>query len=443
MTVVPRPTEPRYWRLLKFVFRPVDYFEDYGRKFGDFWAIGSEKTPLVYVNHPDAVRSLFTAEREIFDTGRGNRGILAFLLGQNSLVLLDGPTHQRHRKLLMPPFHGERLKAYGNLILDITEKVTGDWHPGKSIRVRHYTQAITLKVILQAVFGLHAGPRYEELQTLLTGLLEATSSPLSSSLLFFQFLQQDWGEWSPWGRFLRLKGRIDDLLYREIQARQSQGTEGNDILSLLLAARDEDGNPLTDEELRDELMTLLVAGHETTASALAWALYWIHFLPSVEAKLRQELASLGPRPDPLEIAKLPYLSAVCWETLRIYPIALTTFPRILKEPIDLLGYSFPAGTVFMPCIYLIHHREDIYPEPDKFQPERFIGRQYSPSEYFPFGGGDRRCIGMGLATLEMKLAIASILDRFHLILPNPRPLKPSRRGLTVAPPSNLRLQVAR
>jgi cytochrome P450 family 110 len=441
MSAIPRPTEPRYWRMLKFVFQPVAYLEDYGRKFGDCWAIGREETPLVYIHHPEAIRAIFTADKEMFDSGRGNSGILSFLLGQNSLVLLDGQTHQRQRKLLMPPFHGEKLKTYGDLIVDITEKVTVEWQEGQLIPLRHYTQEITLRVILQAVFGLCTGARYDELRHLLAGLLDTTSSPLSSSLLFFQFLQKDWGNWSPWGRFLRTKQRIDDLLYAEIAERRLNKFDGNDILTLLLAARDEDGNPMTDEELHDELMTLLVAGHETTASALSWALYWIHYLPEVGAKLRQELASLGDFPDPLEIVKLPYLSAVCWETLRIYPIALTTFPRLLKAPLEVMGYHFKAGTALMPCIYLIHHREDIYPQADQFQPQRFLNRQYSPYEYFPFGGGDRRCIGMGLALMEMKLALASILDRFQLILPYPKLLRLSRRGLTVAPPSNLRLKV--
>lgn len=442
MPTIPRPTEPRYRRMLKFVFRPVEYLEDYGHKFGDFWAIGSEEYPLVYVNHPEAIKAIFTADKEMFDSGRGNGGVLSFLLGQNSLVLLDGAAHQRQRKLLMPPFHGEKLKTYGNLIVDITEKVTTPWQEMRSIRVRHYTQEITLKVILQAVFGLCTGSRYDELRQLLTGLLDTTSSPLSSSLLFFQFLQKDWGNWSPWGRFLRTKQRIDQLLYAEIEERRSLNQlDGNDILTLLLTARDEEGKPMTDSELHDELMTLLVAGHETTASALSWALYWIHYLPEVEAKLRQELASLGSNPDPLEIIKLPYLSAVCWETLRIYPIALTTFPRLLKAPLEVMGYHFKAGTALMPCIYLIHHREDIYPQADQFQPERFLNRQYSPYEYFPFGGGDRRCLGMGLALMEMKLAIATILAHFQLQLPQPQLLRPSRRGLTVAPPSNLRLTI--
>jgi cytochrome P450 family 110 len=442
MSIIPRPTEPRYQRMLKFVLQPVAYLEDYGRKFGDFWAIGSEEYPLVYVNHPEAIKAIFTADREIFDSGRGNSGVLSFLLGQNSLVLLDGPAHQRQRKLLMPPFHGEKLKTYGNLIVDITEKVTSEWQPGQSIRVRHYAQEITLRVILQAVFGLSTGTRYDELRQLLTSLLDSTSSPLSSSLLFFQFLQKDWGNWSPWGRFLRMREKIDQLLYAEIAERKSlNNLEGNDIFSLLLAARDEEGNPMTEEELHDELMTLLVAGHETTASALSWGLYWIHYLPEVERKLRQELASLGDRPDPLEVIKLPYLSAFCWETLRIYPIALTTFPRLLKEPLEVMGYHFKAGTALMPCIYLVHHREDLYPQADQFQPERFLNRQYSPYEYFPFGGGDRRCLGMGLALMEMKLAIASILSQFQLILPDPKLLRPSRRGLTVAPPSNLKLKV--
>jgi cytochrome P450 len=301
-------------------------------------------------------------------------------------------------------------------------------------------QEITLRVILRAVFGLDEGERFQQLRQLLNLVLEALGTPLSSTLLFFPSLRKDWGPFSPWGRFLRIKQQVRQLLYDEIRERREQGDfSRTDILTLLLSARDEAGQPMTDEELHDELMTLLVAGHETTASALTWALYWIHHLPDVQDKLLHELETLGDGVDPMEMARLPYLSAICSETLRIYPIAPSTFIRILKSPMEIGRYQFEAGTALMPSIYLIHQREDIYPEPKRFKPERFLERQYSPYEYFPFGGSNRRCIGAALALLEMKLVLATIVSRFQLTLTSSRPIKPVRRGLTLAPPAGMRM----
>jgi cytochrome P450 len=201
-----------------------------------------------------------------------------------------------------------------------------------------------------------------------------------------------------------------------------------------MSARDEAGEPMTDVELRDELMTLLAAGHETTASALTWALYWIHKLPEVREKLLQELDSLGDNPNPSSIARLPYLSAVCSETLRIYPVALITFSRRVKVPLPLMGYEFEPGTLLTGCIYLTHQREDLYPEPKRFKPERFLERQFSPFEYLPFGGGSRRCVGAAFAVFEMKLVLATILQDKQLALADNRQVKPVRRGLTSTPP---------
>ena len=214
---------------------------------------------------------------------------------------------------------------------------------------------------------------------------------MSVSMLYFPSLRRDLGSWSPWGRFLRQRQQVDQLIYDEINERRSQpDSSGTDILSLLMSARDEAGEPMTDKELRDELMSLLVAGLETTASALTWALYWIHKLPTVRQKLLEELDSLGNQPDPSTLFRLPYLNAVCSETLRIYPIGMLTFPRVVRSPVELIGYQLEPGTVVIGSIYLTHQRPDIYPEPKQFKPERFSARQFSPYEYLPFGGGARR-----------------------------------------------------
>jgi cytochrome P450 len=197
---------------------------------------------------------------------------------------------------------------------------------------------------------------------------------------------------------------------------------------------------LTDVELRDELMTLLVAGHETTATALTWALYWVHRLPEVKAKLLDELSGLGPDPDPAEMFKLPYLTAVCNETLRIYPVALLSFPRRVETPTELMGQPLQPGTILMACIYLLHHRPDLYPNPEQFRPERFLERQYSPYEFMPFGGGSRRCVGAALAQYELKLALGTILLNSQLALTTNQPIKPQRRGITLGP-GNVRLRL--
>jgi unspecific monooxygenase len=356
--------------------------------------------------------------------------------------MLDGEQHKRRRQLLLPPFHGERMRAYGDVICRLTEKVFSQFPPGQVISARSATQDISLQVILEAVFGLCEGERFEQMRHLLTAMTEVFRSPLSASFLFFPWMQQDWGTWSPWGRFVRDRAEIDKLLYREIAERRQQDNHNRvDVLSLLMTARDEAGQPLSDKELRDELMLLLFAGHETTATAMAWALYWIHHLPDVQEKLLQELDSLGPDPDPMAIARLPYLSAVCNETLRLYPVAMLTFSRVVNEPLELLGYALEPGLIVVGCIYLLHQRPDLYPNPQEFKPERFLERQFSPFEFMPFGGGARRCIGEALALFEMKLSLATILLRYQLALADQRPEVPRRRGVTLAPARGVKIQI--
>jgi unspecific monooxygenase len=209
----------------------------------------------------------------------------------------------------------------------------------------------------------------------------------------------------------------------------------------MMAARDEAGEPMTDVELRDELITLLVAGHETTATALAWAFYWIHHLPQVREKLLQELDTLGDNPDPNTIFRLPYLNAVCSETLRLYPVAMLALNRVVKSPIQIGGYQFEPGILLIPCIHLTHQREDLYPEPKQFKPERFLERQFAPYEYVPFGGGNRRCIGMAFALFEMKLVLATVLSRWQLELTDSKPVQPVRSGALLRPEGGVRMVV--
>jgi len=428
------PRTPSIVQLIQWIASPLELLESAQKKYGDTFTLqlGSYR-PLVFISNPQAIQEIFTASPEQFDAGSGNE-ILRPLLGDQSLTLMEGARHQRQRRLLLPPFHGDRMRAYGQLICDTTERTIGQWRIGEPFSVRSSMQEISLKVILQAVFGLYEGQRCEQLKQLLRSVLDVTGSPLSSSLLFFKSLQQDLGAWSPWGRFLRQKQQIDQLLNAEIEERRQQTDSSRaDILSMLMSARDENGQPMTDAELRDELITLLVAGHETTASALTWALYWIHHLPEVCDRLLKELDTVGDKKDLSEISRLPYLTAVCSETLRIYPVAMLTFPRIVKSPLQIMGYQFEPDTVLAGCIYLTHHREDLYPEPKSFKPERFLERQFSPYEYLPFGGGNRRCIGMAFALFEMKLVLATVLSHWQLAIAARHSVQPVRRGLTLAP----------
>lgn len=432
-------TSPSWWQLINWIADPLEFQDRHSRKYGDIFTmrlggLGS----WVVIGNPQAIQEIFSQDSK-FDTGRGNT-LAEPLLGQNSLMLIDGERHRRERKLLMPPFHGERLQTYAKQICLITEQVVSQWQVGQPFVARTAMQNISLEVILQIVFGLSEGERYQQLKPLLTDWINMTDSPLRASMLFLRFLQQDWGWWTPWGRMKQKQQHIHALLQAEIESRRTKGNEGRtDVLSLMMAARDEQGQAMTDAELRDELLTLLFAGHETTATTISWALYQIHQRLDVREKLLKELESLGDNSSPMKIAQLPYLTAVCQETLRMYPVLPGIFPRIAKSPVKIAGYLFDAETVLMPTIYLVHYREDLYPNAQQFKPERFLERQYSPFEYFPFGGGSRRCVGYALAQLEMKLILAKILSKYQLVLAESEPVKLQRRGFTLAPTGGVRM----
>lgn len=434
------PTMPKHWRRLKLLFQPIKYIEDFAKAYGDSFSFGSQDgSPLVYFSQPEALEQIFTANPNHFEVGRGNR-VLRFMFGDYSVLLQDGDRHQRQRQLLAPPFHGDRMRAYGETISEIAQQVSHKWQIGKPFDIRASMQEITMRVILRVVFGLEEGQRLEELQQLITAFLEFVSSPLMSAGFFFPFLQKDYGAWSPWAIMQKRKQKIDEIIYALIRERRAESHQNRqDILSLLMSARYDDGSGMSDEELHNELMTLLIAGHETTASALTWAFYWVDYLPEVRSKLLQELDRLGDHPEPNAIAKLPYLTAVCQETLRIYPIVMTAFFRVVKSPIEVVGYKLPVGTVIVPSIYMAHHREQTYPQPKQFKPERFLERQFSPYEFLPFGGGNRRCIGLAFAMYEMKLVLATIVSQYQVSLVNKHPVYPVRRGLTVATPPGMKM----
>ncbi|MEO0867433.1 MAG: cytochrome P450 [Cyanobacteria bacterium J06642_11] len=435
MQTVQYPKTPQAIQILQWALNPIGYMETNQRRYGDLFSAPISPTSddaFVFVNHPEALQYILThdATPEISAPGEANR-IVEPLLGSRSLILLSGDQHRRHRKLVMPPFHGERLKVYSQLICDITREVISSWQPEQPFVARNAMQTITMRVILRAVFGLDTGERYDKMQRFLAQRLDMVSSPLASLLIFFPMLSKDWGDWSPGHKVQQVSAMCDRLIYDEIHERRSQDISNRpDVLSLLLAARDEQGEGLDDVSLRDELMTLLVAGHETTATALTWALYWIYSRPDVYQRLMEELKGCD-RSDPLAITRLPYLNAVCNETLRIYPVAMLTFPRRADKPLELMGYYIEPGTLLMGCIYLIHRHPDIYKKPEEFNPDRFLEKTYSPYEFIPFGNGARRCVGAALAQMELKLVLSTILTTTSLNLVNDKPVRPQRRGVTL------------
>ncbi|MBD2775776.1 cytochrome P450 [Iningainema tapete] len=430
------------FRLLSRQFKtdPLGLMDTMSDRYGDIFTIMAGSTPLVIVSNPQGIKQIFTSAKEIIASGKLNQGA-APLVGFNGLLMLDGLRHKHRRQLLMPPLHGNRVQAYGQRICQVSEKVMNDLAIAKSFYAYPTVQKITLEVILQALFGLHEGERYEQFRQLLTNLLSFARSRWLELTLSYPLLQQDLGRWSPWGYWQNLQRQFDKLLYTEIEERRAiTSPSRTDVLSELVFARDETGQPITNQDIRDLFPSLLFGGQDASATAITWSLYWIHRLPNVRKRLLEELNTLGECPDPMSIVGLPYLSAVCNEVLRIYPTQVVTFPRLVESPIKVMGYELSPGTVTRGSIYLTHQREDLYPQPKQFKPERFMERQYSPYEFLPFGGGARRCPGEVLAMFEMKLVLATILSRYQLMLANEKTVeKPKARGVNYPPASGLKM----
>lgn len=360
----------------------------------------------VFVCDPEDVKKVFTGDPTVLHAGEANR-ILLPVVGPQSLLLLDEAEHLEHRKLLLPPFHGERMRRYGELMSEIAGEEIERWPLEQPYRLRPRMQAMTLEIILRAVFGVREGERLERLRSELRRLLDMITDPKRA--IFLIALGPD--RIRNFGPFKRDIARIDTLIYDEIRERRGADDLGEreDILSLMLQARHEDGSPMSDSELRDELVTLLVAGHETTATALAWAVERLVRHPEKLDRLSAEVAG----------GEEEYLTAVIQETLRLRPV-ISLVNRTLKAPMEFAGYELPAGVKVAPCIYLVHRRPDVYPEPDRFLPERFLERPPGTYTWIPFGGGMRRCIGGAFAQFEMQVVLRELVRR--------RTLRPARDG---------------
>ena len=431
--------KPAWLQKIQWLLDPLRLLDEAACCHGDLFqaAVPSNQPINVVVGHPQALQQLLTRSSQFVAPPFP---LLQPIVGDGSLFLMVGDRHRRERKLLMPPFHGERMPVYGRTIVMLVEEKMRSLPVGTTFVARDLIQSITLEVILKVVFGVYEASRFDRFKKAILQLFNALQIPWISPAVYVPALRKDWGPRSPWGYLRSIVQQMDEGIYAEIRdRRQHPDASKVDILNLLIAARDEAGEGLSDEELRDELITLLLAGYETTAHSLSWAVYWTLRYPAVCEKLVAELDGFGPDAEPMAATKIPYLDAVCNEVLRICPTAPVTFPREVKEPTELMGYRLEAGAWAFGCIYLIHQRSDIYPEPKAFRPERFLERQFSPYEFLPFGGGTRRCLGEALAMFELKLVLATLLSGYRLRLASSRPVIPKRRGVTIAPADGVKV----
>ena len=404
------------------------FLERCRRRYGPvFTARIAPMGTLVYVTDPAAIRRIFTGDTSVLHAGEANGTVLAKVMGRHSVLILDGDDHLRQRKRMLPPFHGESVRRYGEVIEEVTREEVARWPVGRELQLHAPMHRITLEVIMRAVIGVEDEGRLAELRRLLPRLVNL------NAVLLMAWVWPRLNAVGPWRRFEKLQQTVDALLYDEIRRRRSDPTlEGRtDILSLLIRGSDGE-EPMTDEELRDQLVTLLLAGHETTATGLAWA--FERLLRHAEA-LQRLTAEIAAGED-------LYLDAVVKETLRVRPVIFDV-ARKLKAPVEVSGYRVPAGATLMPAIGIVQRSCASWEHPRRFRPERFLDGQPDPYTWIPFGGGTRRCLGAAFATFEMKTVLRTVLAELELRADRPQPERVKMRHITLVPARRARAVVVR
>jgi cytochrome P450 len=423
----PGPRTPPPWNILRFTRRPIETLLEWQARYGDVFTVTySGFGTGVYVADPEAIRALFTGDQSDLLAGEAN-SFMEPVLGPHSVIVLDGPEHLRQRKLLLAPFQGSRVAAFREVIRDVAQRELAQWQPGRRLAVRERMRALTFEVICRAVFGVTEPQRVAQLQATFSALID--SSPL---YVISSAMRKDLGPLSPGRRFAARIHAADSLLLEEIERRRhvSDLDERSDVLSLLLGARDDEGRAMTDAELRDELFTMLAAGHETTSTGLAFAFELLLRNEPVLARLREELEGDDDS----------YLDAVVKETLRLRPI-IDGAERTLTAPRTLGGWQLPRGTKVYPGILLVHMREDLYPQPHLFRPERFLDGGVESYTWLPFGGGIRRCIGAALAQAEMAEVLRAAIPSLSLQPVRPEPDPVVLHGITLIPKHGVEVTV--
>lgn len=430
--VAPIPDGPRFrtWNTWKLIRDPYTFYDDCRTRWGDTFWVDAMNGRVLVSSDPEVLHDLLKCDTNQVRPFASEASIP--LTGPNSVIALWGPRHRAERRLLTPPFHGARMKAYGGVMTTTVDEVSADWHDGAEIVASDTMLTVSVRVIVRAVFGVLEPERMSPW----TDAIGALVNGFSPAVLFFPALQVAPFGMGPWARFLRARDGLDALLLGEIRDRRASGARGDDILSMMLDATHEDGRSMTEVEIRDELVTLLFAGHETTQIAMSWMLYHLSRDPGALERLQAELDGTDGSPEAL--AKLPFLDAVVNETLRMNPI-VPDFIRTLVVPLTLGGHELPAGSHVAMVSSLVHTRPDLYPEPYRFRPERFLERKYKPHEWLPFGGGVRRCLGATLATWEMKVVVGTLLRRFTFDSLSEETAV--RRNVTMGPRHGVRLRV--
>lgn len=430
MSFPPGPASSALLQTLAWVRRPAQLMSRCRAAYGPTFTlrfVGGRR--LVFLARPEHVREVFTGDPDLLLGGRANAAFARFM-GERSLFALDGEVHRRHRRLLLPPFHGERMRAYGPLLVELTRRHMATWPRRRPFALVTAMRAITLDAIFEAVFGVVDAPSMRRL----TALVAQLTGGVTALLAFLPFLRVDLGPWSPWGRFLATRAALDAILHDAIARARHAG--GEDILAKLVEESAREGEPLDDQELRDELLTLLGAGHETTATGLGWAFNWALGAPGVLDRLRIELREVVGAGDVRaeHLPRLTYLDAVLQESLRLTP-PVPIVLRQLARPARVAGHDLPAGATVVPCLWLTQREPDLFPEPLAFRPERFLGagRRASPFALFPFGGGQRACIGLSFALFEMKIILATVLQRARLRLARPFSDAADRHAIVLTP----------
>ncbi|HEY4181310.1 MAG TPA: cytochrome P450 [Kofleriaceae bacterium] len=431
----PGPKEPAWVQTATYARDPVGALEKWAARHGDLFTVRIVgMPPLVFAAAPAELRQIFTASPDDLLAGQAN-GQIQPIVGARSILTLDGQEHHRHRRMMLPPFHGERMATYAETIREVTERAMATWPTEKAFALLPHMLQVTLEVILRTVFGIEQPTRVAQFSDQFSELIARWSSPLLPMLALYGV---DPIRLAPWLPVSRKKRALDTALRAEI-ARRSEAT-GTDIFSLLLSACDEEGKPLTPEELRDELVTLMIAGHETSATTLSWVFERLLVHPKILEKVLDELDTIivDDRVDLRQLDKLVYLDAVLKETLRQRPI-LAFIARVAAVPFEIANYRVPAGTYLCPAIHLAHRRTEAYPQPDVFDPERFVGKKTDAYSFLPFGGGGRRCIGMAFSMLEMKVILATVLSQVSLRLEGNKALGRTLRGVAVTPVGGTRV----
>ena len=417
----PGPLLPGPLQTVGWWTRPTGFLERCRRLYGKRFTIRlSAQDPFVMISDPDEIKQVFTAPADVLHPGEGTR-ILEPIVGPNSILLLDEGAHMSQKKLVLPAFHGERMKGLEGMITEVAREQIASWPRGQSVPMHPRMQALTMEVILAAVFGLRSGRRLDELRLALTEMLEFGLSPLS---LLPPAQRAPFGL-GPWAKFIKVRARADELIYAEIEDRRNrENDDGNEIIGSLVAARHEDGSPMSDVEIHDELLTLLVAGHETTATQLAWTLERLTRAPEVLARLVEAVDEGDGE---------PYLTATIRESLRHRPVLLNAAPRTVRKPIEVGGIDYEPRVHLVASAWLVQHDPDIYPEPYAFRPERFLESDPGTYTWIPFGGGRRRCVGASFAQMEMEIVLQELLRETEISTSADGSEVTIRRAITVTP----------